>query len=247
MSNAILSPRFCIAEQHGLQEPKYRVIDGLSRPEVNATSHMTDTYFPQDMGALVSQVRDLSHVGAVDLRDWPVGFPIAYKTIESHEPSDEAVAVCFANPDGNLPYKAQISAQPFGRRRAPSNWGRVVTFIQFLAREILSLTVSAFPGDVYAAEPASAATGGFWPPKRLDRLIGFITPDKKGRPPTTSLLLLGAPVAIGTSSSRAAERPGRVGKIRGHIAQALQTNTLTPAAASKLRRGWDFTPPPPPY
>ena len=90
-------------------------------------------------------------------------------------------------------------------------------------------------GDVFAAEPAAAATSGFWAFKRLARMIGFITSDKKGQPPTTSLPFLGAQVALGTSSVRAAARPERIDKIRGHIAQALQTNSLTPAAASELR------------
>ena len=107
--------------------------------------------------------------------------------------------------------------------------------MRFLDLELLALTVAAFAGDVFAAEPASTATSGFWAFKRLARLIGFPTSDKKDQPPTTSLLLLGAQGALWTSAFRAAARPGRIDKIRGHIAQALQTNSLIPAAASKLR------------
>ena len=151
------------------------------------------------------------------------------------ETSNEAATTCFVNPTEKRPYKAQILVQPFGRRRAPCNWGRVVTCIQFLARELLALCVAAFVDDVCAAEPSTTATSGFWAFKRLVRLIGFITSDRKDQQPTTSLLLLGAQVAIGTSSFEADSTPELAEKIRGHIAHALQTNALTAAAASKLR------------
>ena len=234
-SNTILSPRFCISEQNGLQEQKFKAIDDMSRSDVNAKAHMADTYSPQDLDTLVAQVRALSHVGAVDLRDWSVDFPNAYKTIASHETSNEAATICFAKPTDNRPYKAHILVQPFGSRREPENWGRVATFIQFLARELLALSVSAFVDDVFSAEPAATATSGFWAFKTLSQLIGFLTSDKKGQQPATSLLLLGAQVSIGKFSFEAAATPERVEKIRGHIAQALQTDALTPAASSKLR------------
>ena len=67
------------------------------------------------------------------------------------------------------------------------------------------------------------------------QLIGFVTSDKKGQKPTTSLLLLGELVAIWASPFTAGAKPERVGKIRGYIAQALSADALTPAAARKLR------------
>ena len=157
------------------------------------------------------------------------------QTIASHDASKDAATVCFINPDDNKPYKARILAQPFGGRRAPANWGMVATFIQFLACERLSLTVSAFVGDVFRSEPASAETSSFWSFKRIAELVGFPTSDKQGQHPTTALHLLGDQVAIGSTSFCAAERLARVATLRGHIAQALRTNFLTPAAASKLR------------
>ena len=96
---------------------------------------------------------------------------------------------------------------------------------------------------MFKAEPATTATSGFWPFKRLARLIGFITSDKKGQRPTTSLLLLGAIVPISKSFFISAETPERVVKIRGRVAQPQSAEALTPDAASKLRWRLGFYPP----
>ena len=93
LANTVLSPRFCISEHHVPQEQKFRAIDDMSRSEVNATSHMTDTYCPQDLDALVAQVGALSHVGADNLRAWSVDIPNAYKTIALRESSNEAATI----------------------------------------------------------------------------------------------------------------------------------------------------------
>ena len=183
----------------------------------------------------MAQVIALSKVGAGDIKAWSADFPNAYKTIALRDASNDAATVCFTNPDDNKPYEARILVQPFGRRRAPANWGMVVTFVQFLACELLSLTVAAFVGDVFCDEPASASTIGRWAFKRLEALIGFLAYDKKGEKPTSALPILGDHVAIGDTSFCAAARPESVAKLRGHISQALRANCLTSAAASKLR------------
>ena len=234
-SQTAMSPRFCISEQHGLQEPIYRAIGDLSRSCVNTTTDTKDTYSPQDLATLVAQVRSLARLGASDFMAWSADFANAYKTIGLREPPNDASAVCFVNPHTNAPHKACISVQPFGSSRAPANWGRVVTFIQFLAKELLPLTAGAFVDAVYCAEPTSVAASGFWDFKRLAGLLGFPTPDKKDRPPSTNLVLLGALISIDKESFCASARPGGISKICGHIAQALQKNCLTPAAASKIR------------
>ena len=235
ITHTVTSPSFCIAEQHGLQEPKYRVIDGLSRPHANSTAETADAYFPQDLDTLVAHVRTLAKLGGSDFKAWSVDFSNAYKTIGLHESSVGAATVCFVNPTTNAPYKARILVQPFGSRRAPANWGRVVAFIQFLASELLTLTVGTFAGDVYCAEPASLAQSGFWAFKQLAGLLGFPTSDRKYQPPSKDIVLLGATISIGSDSFGAAARPGRINKICGHIAHALQMNYLSPEAASKLR------------
>ena len=86
-SNAILSPRFCIRERHGVQEVKYRVIDDLTKSRVNIAVEMADTYFPQDIDTFMVIAR-LNHTyGAENLRMWSVDFPNAYKNISLGESS----------------------------------------------------------------------------------------------------------------------------------------------------------------
>ena len=123
LSHTVVSPRFCIAEQHGLQEPNYRAIDDLSRSHVNSTADSTDTYGPHDLDTLVANVRALAKLGATDFRAWSFDFSNAYKTIGLHESPKEASTVCFADPYTNVPHKARILVQPFGSSRAPANWG----------------------------------------------------------------------------------------------------------------------------
>ena len=229
-----MSPRFCIAEQHGAQFPKYRVIDDMSRSEASSTACTSDTYCPQDLYTLF-HARALTKPGAENLRAWSVDFSNAYKTIGIREASSFAGAVCFVHPADNFPYKARTLVQPFGSRRAPENWGRVVTFLQFVARELRSLTVSAFADDIFSAEPATTATSGFCASKRLVSLLGFHTSGKMAQPPTTEIAFLGALVTLGPSFVRAAARPERITKLLGQIAQAPRTNCLTPASASNIR------------
>ena len=110
-----------------------------------------------------------------------------------------------------------------------------MTFIQYIAKELLALTVGAFVDDVYCAEPVGTAMSGFWAFKRLTALLGFPTSDKKDQPPNNELVLLGALIELKGDAFCAMARPDRISKICSHIAQTLQRDCLTPAAASKLR------------
>ena len=234
-SNTVLSPRFCIAEQHGNQEPKFRLIDDFSKSRVNDTVHSAETYCPEDLDSFVAIARLQHHHGARNLKAWSVDFSHAYKTIALHPDSTDAAFICFTNPNDNLPYKSRILVQPFGSRRAPANWGRVVTFIQFAALRLLNLVVGAFVDDVFCAEGAKIAKSGFWAFKQLCILLGFLTSNKKDQPPSTGITLLGADVTIFPTGIRAKASDQRVCRLQEHIAWVLRNGTLTPAAASKLR------------
>ena len=164
-----------------------------------------------------------------------VDFPHAYKTIAIRPSSSEAAHICFLNPVDNRPYKCRILAQSFGSRRAPANWGRVVSFLQFLARMLLSLAVGAYVDDVFCSESRFLAKSGFWAFERLCSLLGFNTSDRKDQIPSACMHLLGAEVTLLKNAVRTHSTDERARKLRDHIAQALQTNHLTPAAASKLR------------
>ena len=111
-------------------------------------------------------------IGVSDFKAMSVDFPNAYKTIGLRGSSMGASAVCFVDPHTNAPRKSRILVQPPGSSLAPEDWGRVVTFAQFIAKELPTLTVGASADDVYCAEPTQLATSGFWDSKRLTGLMG---------------------------------------------------------------------------
>ena len=235
LRDTILSPRFCISEHHGVQEPKFRLIDDLAKSNVDKTVQMSETYCPQSPDSSVALTRLQNIDGADGLKQWSVDFPRAYKTIALHPSSSEDAYISFLNTIDNRPYKSRILAQPFGSCRAPANWVRVATFLQFLARVLLSLAVGAYVEDVYCSESNYSAKSGFWDFKRMCSLLGPNASGSKDQPHSAAMHLLGAEVALLKNAIRTRATDDRERKLRGHIAQALYTNFLTPAAASKLR------------
>ena len=231
----VLPPRFCISEQHGKQPAKYRIIDDLSRSLVNSTLEVPDTYCPESLDVLAAMARTFAESGSTDLKAWDVDFSNAYNAIGLHTDSDNAATVCFARPRGNKPFKAKILAQPFGSSRAPENWGRVVTLIQFLAMRLLTLIVAAYVDDIFCCEPTATCTSGFWAFKALTRLLGFHTSDKKGQTPAYEVYLLGSLVTLSKTCLKTTACEERVQRLRETIINALTSDNLTPAAASKLR------------
>ena len=163
LQTAALSPRFCIAEQNGFREPKYRLIDDLAKSLVNGAFGSSETYCPHGIDSFVALSRLQASYGANQLRARPVDFSHAYKTIALHPGSADASYSLFANPNHDRPYKSRIPVHPFGSRRAPANWGRVVAFIQFVALKLICHAVGAFAYDVYCAEDRAVASSGSGP------------------------------------------------------------------------------------
>ena len=208
----------------------------MAKSLVNGTVESSETYCPQDIDSFVAHARLQVSYGEDRLRARDVDFSHAYKTIARYPGSADAAYICHMNPCNNRPYKSRIFAHPFGSRRAPANMSRVVTFVQFLALKLLYIAVGAFVDDVYCAANITIAKSGLWAFKQLCLLIGFNTSGNKDQAPSSDLSLLGAEVSLLHDAIRAqAGRQRGVLKLRIHIAQALQLNCLTPAAASKMR------------
>ena len=131
LDTAILSPRFCTSERHGIQERKFRLIDDLAKSNVNKTVQTSETYCRQGIDSFLALTRPHRANGATDLEQRSFDFTHAYKAISLGTSSSEAAKIYFINPVDNRPYKSKITALPFGIRRAPANWGRVVSFLQF--------------------------------------------------------------------------------------------------------------------
>ena len=127
--NAVLSLRFCIADDHGLQEPKVRPIDDLAKSLVNGAVGSSETYCPQGLDSCAALTRVQASHGADQRTAWPVDCSHAYKTIAPHPGSADAAYIFPMNPTDNMPYKPRIPVQPLGCRRAPGNWRQVVTII----------------------------------------------------------------------------------------------------------------------
>ena len=157
------------------------------------------------------------------------------QTIGLDEASEDSAHICFINPANNRPYKALVLVQPFGSRRAPSNWGRVVTFLEFVAGEILHVATGSFVDDVFCVESHRLAMSGFWAFKQLCELIGFPMSLKKDQPPSDGVVLLGADGSLRETHVQAQVREGRKERLSANILLALNSNSLTPAAARKLR------------
>ena len=68
---------FCISEHHGFQEPKFRLIDDLTKSNVNKTVQMSETYCPQGLGSFVALTRTHHVNGAEGLKQWSVDIPHA--------------------------------------------------------------------------------------------------------------------------------------------------------------------------
>ena len=196
---------------------------------------MSETYCPQGLDSYVALTRLQRINDDGELKQWSVDFAHAYKTIALHPSSSEVSNIRFLNPADDRAYKCRILAQPFGSRRAPANWGRVVTFLQFLARRLLSLVVGAYVDDVFCAESIYLAKSGFWAPKRLCALLGFVTSDRKDQPPSAKMHLLGAEVTLLKQATQKNATAGRSHKLRSEITEILRINLLSPAGASKLR------------
>ena len=113
-----------------------------------------------------------------------------------------------------------------------------------MAPKLIRLAVGAFVGDVYCDGDAKIANSGFWAFKKLRSLLGFVSSGKEGRIRATVLTLLGAEVSLACDATRAQASTQRVLKIKGHIAQALHINFLTPSSASKLWGGISVSTPP---
>ena len=235
LKTRILSPRFCISETHGLSAAKFRLVGDFPRSRVNQITSLSDTYRPQTLDFLLALCRLQASQGGVGLKVWSVDFTNAYKTIPVHRGSADVSGIMLFNPVDGFIRRARVIVQPFGIRSAPKNWGRVITCIQFLPARLFRLNVGAYVDDVFAGEPAAFVESGFHAFKSIASILEFHTADKKDQPPGVSISLLGAVVTAKHDGVIVAPSPERLERNVTLIRSCLDTNTLTPGLAGKLR------------
>ena len=163
-----LTPRFAL-----LQNDKYRIIDDYKLSEINCTISSEDFYPPENLDHLVHGVKDLTdlHYGQKRTKMFAMDIKDAFKCINIH-PSSQDYAWLLGS-----------YVQPFGSRRAPTSWGRVVVMIQHIIRKLLGVRLLGYVDDLFCAEPEDTIDSGFLCTRELINLLGFTTPLKKTTPP----------------------------------------------------------------
>ena len=139
-----------------------------------------------------------------------------------------------ADPNG-VPHYATLRTQPFGSRRAPSNWARVTQFLKWALSKFFGITIAVFVDDVHASEPLSTCDSAFRTVKALCALLGLVLDPLKETAPTCSLNLLGAFISVHSGYVDASLPERRRDELRNDVQTVLKNNRLTPALAAKLR------------
>ena len=138
-----------------------------------------------------------------------------------------------ADPDGN-PMMANLRTQPFGRRRAPANWARVATFLQFVKREIFVLWIGVFVDDCFRAESQSTIASSLWVVRELCSLLGLELAHPKEQPPCDVIDLLGATVRFGRNEVTAELTKLKRNEYVAFLKNVIRKNNLRPAMAAKI-------------
>ena len=101
----------------------------------------------------------------------------------------------------------------------------------------MSLVVGGYFDDVFFPDGNYLSKSGSWPSRRLFSLLVFNTSGRKDQIPAAGTRFLGGRgrCRIGENAIRTRATDERALELRGHIAQAVRANGLTPDTARKLR------------
>ena len=111
--------------------------------------HLRDTSIPNTLDTMFAMARAFA-------LSWPLVTLMltimdsahAYKHIGLDTDSARFAVISLANPEGRI-MMAHLNTQPFGPRRAPSNWARVAQFVAFVLREIYRIWIGVYVDDVF--------------------------------------------------------------------------------------------------
>ena len=110
----------------------------------------------------------------------------------------EFATIVFADTEREPLYSA-LKTHPFGSRRAPSNWGRVTTFVKWVMKKVFACVVRIFAEDCFVPEPEMTIYTAYETLIGLCELLGLEIERSKTISPTDRLLLLGADIRIAIS------------------------------------------------
>ena len=230
-----LSHRFAIAEEHDGPGTKIRVIDDFKASMVNDLLSMEDTAVPQNLDVFFGMTSMFAQLGcARPLKACVMDFAHAYKQV-GILPSQLDFATIVLPDHSGTPMVASLRTQPFGSSRAPANWARVTNFVQFVLLKLCNVWLGIYVDDCFCVEPEHTIESASNCIKAVCALLGLQLEPSKEQLPSDCIALLGATIQI-TRTSITASLPEK--KRRDYVAMlrgALARNSLSPAAAARLR------------
>eukprot|EP00435_Cladocopium_sp_Y103_P016649 s3381_g4.t1 len=199
---AIVSRRFPIWEHHGSAGRwKCRNIDEMSESMVNATAQF-------GLG--------------VQLEGFSADFSAAYRQVAISPAQYKFHGVVWWDCLRATVMIGVLTAPPFGARRAPANWGRLVLLLMTVAWHHFSLLVLDYVDDVNGVEPHFSAESARQTWMELVNLLG-LTPDidKCSSCASPCFDSLGVSWALNSPQALVQILPGRIAGLRRTFRQFL--------------------------
>ena len=129
-----------------------------------------------------------------------------------------------------------LTALPFGARRAPANWGRLVLLLMTIAWHHFSLLVLDYVDDVNGVEPHFSAESARQTWVELVSLLGLtLDMDKCSSSASTCFDSLGVSWALSSPHALVQILPSRLAGLQDDIQAIIAANWLRPGHAARLR------------
>ena len=235
LDETLITPRFCIKEQHGNQDVAYRVIGDLKRSKLNDNLKQWDTYFPEAIERFFAIAREMGEITKEKPLEWAGDFHKAYNNVALSQQSVKYAVVGVFNPEDGKVYAFRLKVLPFGGARPPAKWGRVAKFAQTTLMKILKIATGCFVDDLYNCEAESTAVSPFTTARELIKLLGLQLSPKKDQGPSNKITLLGAEIEIHYESTHVSISERRAGSICGLLDTMIDRGGMSSGMAAKIR------------
>ena len=236
-----LTPRFAIAENHGLGREKIRLIDDCKISELNKTLEMFETSVPDSLNVALTMARTHSMTWRqLTLQLVIVDFSHAYKHIGIDQNQHFYAHIALLSPTG-IPMHCRLNTQPFGSARAPANWARMTNAFGFLLMRLFALWVAIYVDDCYTIEPDGTAQSALDTLNGLAKILGLVLEPDKQVGPTITALLLGANISLEKRFIRVELPTLKAQALIRDMELILKDNSLSSTDAAKLRGRLGFS------
>ena len=185
-----LPPILSILGEHGERARKIRVIDDFRASRVNDLLSTHDTGIPQNTDVFLGMTMVVGHHEcAQPLKSCVADFAHAYKHIgvPSHQLDFASILLC--GPNGNSRV-ATMKTHPFGSSRAPANWARLTSLVQFVLGKLFNVWMGIYVDDCFCVVPDAAVQSAIHPVRAFCSLIGLELERSKQQLPSNSADLL---------------------------------------------------------